>query len=830
MSPFDTTGRAFGPLLAVVLASFGLAGQDSSPSSPAFMPQVPDYVLSWWAEGFPGHVPSAPWRRVIRTGSYAFVLDTDSLRVPHFGTLAGGSEVDYLAATRDRRPVWSDLPPADLQLTVAANGRAYRCTAGGRWTTFTGPRVIESGRFLQRADVTDLLFTDADGVRLEAEARFETVAWPDRLALILAVRPREPWNEAVLEITLGTTKGTQGPKAVQGRRWELPPHDTWPASEWHEVVLALDLAADNSVETSSPVIVRAAALPEEIARPVTYDPARGWHAVNLDGLEPIVPPGGGPERQNDAIERVKLVLENPTDREQVARLLFEQHGDGIRQRLGSPITGVSAVLRFPDGQPTGIPVQLSKNWHTRPEGGVYAGTWFHGFTQVRLPPRARTEFELALVHGHLGGVAAASHAQLCLVGWGSNQQWDQSALGAWGESICYEPDQVQAQASILDVRPLMVRSMSADQPWQWTHNVGGGDFVRLFDPLGRRVPHAAMRTAYLRQGPCLTEVTYAGRVGQALEHAATVSLARTDDLVRGTYRLRLDVTEIVEFSRLVIFQIGADTYSYTGERKMALGNESGLTREWATQWGEGLYRTEPMECTGRVPWVSLHEAVSRAESEARARGQAGAPGAWANRGVIIRAWQARLGGRPARPWVRERGVRVGAADTSTLDVVPPPEVTRLAPGDFVEATFEHIVMPQFAGDYYGPNAALRAALRERQNTWCLIHREAVGNDRRVEVEAGVLEALYPAVTMRAADDLAAFKLAGGLGYVPVTFNGLSRSHDYVLLCDGQPVDQSVHGRDYWQTDYDPVRRCWSRTYNVPVEASATHRLELRQQP
>ena len=38
-------------------------------------------------------------------------------------------------------------------------------------------------------------------------------------------------------------------------------------------------------------------------------------------------------------------------------------------------------------------------------------------------------------------------------------------------------------------------------------------------------------------------------------------------------------------------------------------------------------------------------------------------------------------------------------------------------------------MPQFAADYYGPNEALRAALTESENTWRMIQREAVGNDR-----------------------------------------------------------------------------------------------------
>ena len=151
------------------------------------MPRVEDYTLMWWAEGFPGHTPGAPWRRVIQTGSYALVLDTDSLRVPHFGPVPGG--VSYSAAARGDHRAWQGLPPAELALTITVGGKTYRCTGGGAWTQFTGPRLIESGRFLQRADVTDLTFTAEDGAKLNVEARFETAAWPDRLGLILAARP-----------------------------------------------------------------------------------------------------------------------------------------------------------------------------------------------------------------------------------------------------------------------------------------------------------------------------------------------------------------------------------------------------------------------------------------------------------------------------------------------------------------------------------------------------------------------------------------------------------------------------------------------------------------
>jgi hypothetical protein len=320
-----------------------------------------------------------------------------------------------------------------------------------------------------------------------------------------------------------------------------------------------------------------------------------------------------------------------------------------------------------------------------------------------------------------------------------------------------------------------------------------------------------MRAAYQRYGPCLTEATYAGRLGTGVEHAITVSLARTDDIVRGIYRLRMEVNEPVAFSRFVIFQIGADSYSYTGERRMALGNETGMIKEWSTQWGGDIYRTQPLECTGRVPWISLHEAVPRPPRKERENGD------WANRGIVIRSWKARLGGQSAAPWVAERGVKARGEDTSTADIVPPPGVTRLQPGDFVEAVIEHVVVPQFAADYYGPNEALRAALTQWENTWRMIHREATGNERRVKVQTGRLENLCPSVTVRAENDTAALTLDGGLGYVPVTFTGLTSPRGHVLLVDGQPLRQGVHGNDFWQTDYDPATRCWSRTYNLPVD-------------
>jgi hypothetical protein len=1038
--------RRFWQRVLSVVAFFALGGLEAfvvaaEPGSVPLPPAAGDHTVMWWRDGFPARVSNAPWQRCIQTGRYGFVLDTAAMRVPHLGPVSVSS---YGSLARCDTVAITALPAADLGLFIKADGTTYRCSAGAAWDRTTGPRLIESGRWVQRADVNGLVFTSSDSRELAADARFETIAWPDRLSLVLAVRPplapitkggtcfgrlgggfgldgtnhlevphapsldperftlefwaylpvdfatatkavpwlacknfheeadgnygltissrgtpqaglnigggrdnrftveaREPlaveawshlamtydgdslrlfvngkpagekkvgrqrkpgsrglafgrrqdnsgdgyhfrgaideirlydrslsaeqirsrftkpeaaiadveptfaesfrrdgeaavvrprvvWQDAKLAIRLDA-----GDKRLE-RRVDLPPATAAEPASWHDVSLAFDPAtmaalADDEAASIVAVPVDAAGKPAGDPLPVARDDVRDWQRINLDAVTAIVPAVSQAIKQsadngaalrdhrNDAIERVRLTLKNPANREATVRLLFEKTAAGLRGRLGQSITGMSAILRDAEGRPLGIPVQLSKNWHGRSGDNPYEGTWFHGFTQLRLPAETTIDVELTLAFAHWGGVPAASHAQLCLIGWGANQLWDESAMGSWGESICYEPDQIQAGCSVLDVRPLMVTSMGNDPAWGWTNNVGGGDFFRLFDGAGRRVPHGRMKTAYEKQGPCLTEVTYAGHVGEEIEHAETVSLARTDDIVRGVYSVRMDVKQPVDFSRLVLFQIGADTYSYTGERKMAVGDVTGLAREWDTQWGGDIYRTQPLECTGTVPWVSLHEAVRRPGADR---------GAWANRGIVIREWRARLGGKDARPWVAERGAVVGGKATSTLDIVPPPDVSRLEVGDFVEATIEHLVLPQAAADYYGPNEPLRAALATMHDSWRLVHREAVGNARRVEVLKGRLERLHPDVRVAAEDGRVEFTITGGLGYVPITITGLPTHRGGGFTIDGTPCDQAVHGNDFWQTDFDPETGTWTQTVTVPLPESADHTIRF----
>ena len=69
-----------------------------------------------------------------------------------------------------------------------------------------------------------------------------------------------------------------------------------------------------------------------------------------------------------------------------------------------------------------------------------------------------------------------------------------------------------------------------------------------------------------------------------------------------------------------------------------------------------------------------------------------------------------------------------------------------------------------------------------------------------------------------------YRVIGGLGYVPVTFSGLKNYRNPVLeMMDGDrwvKIDQSVHGNDFWQTDYDALAKTWEVTYNIPVDSES----------
>lgn len=775
-------------------------------------PAAADHTFLWWANGWLDGAPREPALLCLQAGHLAAVFDPARASIVRLGEVRRPPtyEASAAAAPADADRVLQ-LPEARLALSVQVGTHVYTCTRAATnrkdWMNFP-VRIIESGRFVQHFDILQLGFADEAGRALEAEGRLDVVAWPDRIQLRL-------------ELTL--PDGSAGP--------ELEPHlalDPAPARGLvcQPAPIPGSPAPSSRIRTAGLTILSTR---DESAALIPH-PDPGLGAVDRRTGEPVetgvdVPLGclrvGLPSRrwsvagEPDRLERIQVALTNDTPRERIVRLLFDDP-------TGTPgITGLTPMLRDAEGFPTGIPVQTSKNWHRQPERRMlHEGPWLHAFTLLRLPPHCRLDAEFALTWARWGGVPAASHAQLCLVGWGWNQLWDQAAIGSWGESICYEPDAVQMRCRIDDVRPLMVWGMGEGrQQWTWTHNVGGGDFLVYLDAEGRYQPWRAVRTAYLSQGPNLTDVRYSGLTADG--HIAcriAVASPRTDDLNRSYHRVRYDVLQPTPFRRLAFYQVGSDRYHWHQYGRIARGNTGGLVEEWEPGRGGRKYLRTGIPCPGDAPWFSLHDAVP-------ADGGKPVAGAWATRGLILRSWKARLGGRPAPPFASVFGTEAGQVPSANLELSPPPELTTLQPGDFVEADLELVILPMSADEYYGPNETLRTGLRGGANTWRSVHQQALGNHLHLEARCGRLVATYPPVLAVDRRGAAELEILGGTGYLPVTFTGLRSPRGWTLQSiDAQglvrTVDQSVHSRDFWQAAHDPASGTWRLTFNLPMDSPA----------
>lgn len=762
------------------------------------VPSGDDYGFLYWVHGWRDRSPEHERLLCVQTSRFRAEFDVEKAALSRLGSVK--DPLPYAEAVSAPAPDIEAVLKPVLRLEVFSGGVSYTCR-GADTSALKGlespSRIIETGRFLQRFDITSLVFENNTGTRFPGTGRLEVVAWPDRLSLLLDVSTNGTEADAAARITLRSGEDT-----LAG---ETPLEDKDGAASGVASITWRPAGMNVSVPSACEVQATVSG-PDAPAIPVSYDEKRNWFLVDLP--EKQFDMAAEPEHQDEH----GLRITNPSTNPECAPLLFAYEG---------PFTGVigmTPLLFDKDGRQTALPVQISKNWHRVPETPqLYEGPWFHGCAWIPLQAGETWEGSLRFVYAHWGGVPAVSHAQLCLVGWGVNQQWDQVAIGSWGESICYDPDINLNRSMIDDVRPLMVHGMGStpEKPvlWTWTNNVGGGDFLTWFNPDGNRQFPQRMRTAYLRYGPNLTEAVYAGTSGDgAVSMRITACSPRCDDVNRAFHRLRYDVLKPMPFSRLAFYQLGADNYNDHQFKTLARGNGEGLIEEWTFEPGGKKYDRAGVPCEGEAPWwFSAHEAVPNAT-----RG-----GAWANRGLIVRSWRARLGGQDVdHPYASFFGTNNGVPSMN-VELTPPPDLAQLEPGDYVETEVELVILPMSAADYYGPNENLRKSLEQHGNSWEPVCRLASLNTLEVTVHTGTLRRSYPVVIQVDEKQEALFSIRGGAGYVPCTITGLKDPNqgtlarlqdDLKTLADACATENKFH-----QADYNTNRKCYEMTCNLLLD-------------
>lgn len=602
------------------------------------------------------------------------------------------------------------------------------------------------------------------------------------------------WENAKLSVRLKNAKHNwHGEQQVAGK---------WTVGQDKKVTVNCDPTGQANPETKVSVAMRLNKLPA-----VTYDKEFNCYVARANRPKRDWPGGYNPLRNYDDID---ITIDSQNE----GTIPFQ-----LEMFNPASITGLCPILCDEDGVPTGIPVQLSKNWHYQ-RMGAYLRAY------ALLPTvQGQKKYKLRIVYGFYGKLPSASHAQLSLVGYGGNGRWDQLAIGAWGETYCMDMDMSCVDVAVTDVRMLMARNGEKGKQWSWTDAGWGGDWLSLNDAKGQKHLFNGIKTAYQSHGPCLTEVKYDGFYGtqREIDFASTVRTLRTDDHARTFTTIKYVFDKTVKTDGW-LFKMGR-TGGYVTP-KIAYGNAAGLIKEH--QVPNGLKKNAKFipktTLTGAGPWwVSF-------------------PGAYSNRGkdwgtgyraMVIRSFKANIGGKEyTNPTVEFSAYRSAGEGKPNLDflMTAPEGVTDFNPGDSIKFDVEWITLPRVAADYYGPNETFRKHVTENPSSWKTTYREAIGNNLKISVDGGALVHNYP-IIIQADQEEVTVDIEGGVGFVPIRFEGLKQAKGYALyqVVDGKEVkfDQSVHGNDFWQADYDVKTNSFKITFNLPLDGLKKSKWTLR---
>jgi hypothetical protein len=662
---------------------------------------------------------------VVQTGFYSLRFDCDDMLLTGYDALQGS---DYVTALNEDVTTFS---PAELSLRIVKDGTLYTCVGGTvQSETEQHVRLIESGQVVQRFDHVGLIFKSEQGAVLEKEGRFEVTAWPDHVVFALDFTDVQNVTKTEIELT-----------SPGGKTYHVSEHKA-------RAVLMLQPHLDQEYYPlkSSSYIREACALTDGKNLETTFDEAEAGLRFDLP-MEPVKFP-----RDIDRLDEFEITVKNFSSGPQNIPLIFNE-------TRTTAITGTSMLLCEEDGRPSGIPVQISKNWHRDPDHRVvHEGSWLRGYAVVPMRGKETRTFRLRVVTGYWGGVPAVSVAQLCLIGYGGNWKWDESGLGCWGESMCYDPSQHLGSSFVADVRAAFTAGKSSGKTHEWTENMGGGDFLVYTDRQGTFHWGKRLKTAYHWTGPNMTEVLYSGVTDDdKIRFNYRVRSVRTGDYHRRFHAYKYEFLERVSSPETLVFhQWAADYYNSAKFDRFHVGDQTGLKKT--------------LECPSVEEPISFQDAWLAFEDHSAS--DKGIVEAKAYRGLLSMSSQ--NGSKDLDIYLHLRTSR-GCA--YLFDVGLKSLDDSFAAGDVVTGQFEFIMPPKEPEVYWGADSEFKSRLKTYEgNAWqavadeykynvklsLLVHTGKRINDYPVEIQADPAGAVLADFTVK----------RGGIGYVPMILRGV----------------------------------------------------------
>jgi hypothetical protein len=378
---------------------------------------------------------------------------------------------------------------------------------------------------------------------------------------------------------------------------------------------------------------------------------------------------------------------------------------------------------------------------------------------VTIAANSTKTLRLRVIYGYWDQVGTASHAQLSLIGYNSiNWQWDESALGAWGESMTFDPYQAIAGSFAADIRPTWTTPMKAtSSDHAWTANYGASNFLVYYDQNGDHRWPKKLKTAYRWTGPNITEVIYSGVTDDdAIRFKYTTQLVRSNDYHRRFQHYEYEILKNITPSRLSYYQMAAEYYFTSFFDKYYLGNTTTMTQEVTAINGSNVYG---LSYLFNNLWVSPDDNTANSGSTTAA----------ARRGLLWKS--STVNDVESDVYLHAYGRTWGNA-TTLFEISGSSTNQSYTAGTVIKGELEFIMPAKTSSQYWGydNDFADRLAAISTSEPWQSVFQEHSYNTYNLNVSKGTLVKSYP-VTIEAAQSrvLAQFTIPAnkGIGHIPV---------------------------------------------------------------
>lgn len=782
------------------------------------------------------------------------------------GNVSGVGAIDY----SERRYVaqdFSKIPSSSIRLSYKNGDTISKATGVQAIQNATGGssgrywRMIEGGRYVQKIDVLKMVYDRDQDIfgRLEVKAMRESFALTYEVYSPFRVSSADLWFDFNSSVYTEYSVECNGRAAIlsdgeNGLAFILPADQSVTAAMQEDGLRitgsGISIAAkdytgfgvlcvpftDNDLSAVESAIAREqVSVSVEVQSPLTgtastlYSASTGEYLIDGNIVTNINYYDYTVEANRNKYDVFRIDFTNPTANAIKVPFAVLKNTTALRPvdrvfptAANFGMSGMTPMLCDINGMPVGIPVQISKNWHSYDISKVedvtnsYTGQWFSGTTEITVPANSTVTYDYKIAYENWGEAANASHSQLSLIGWNMYTLWEQLALGSHGENICFYNYGNYESAWMQDIRPLYVTNHHGNnQQYNWSGNTGGGELLRYTDSSYKDRAVEGILTDYISQGPNMTDMVYGGITSDGKVKAdIRVNLVRTDDVTRVLFNLTYTFLEDTEFSRLTFFQYATERYQANYYQKYAYGNGASVIESGSLPTGNNEFLDDLTEqkkdVSGKDAWFMLYDFDSSLVRE-ETNGMM----------YIVRDYEAKLNGKTyTDPTVNFRKVGTNNEKQLAFELTSPAAAgKKIEKGGTVDLTVELVALPQTTDTWYGASDYMTATT-SLFNTPEQGLQQAQNGHLTVQAATGTLLSTYPIILEadNSENVVAQFSLTGGLGYVPVRFTDLESYCGYELQVQKgnswEKVDQSVSGNDFWQCDYVYSTQSYTLTYNV----------------